>query len=177
MNSYDHEKLENADNTSHPFIAYDYQNFPMTRLNTQIITSSLYPINRWGFLPWAVFVVFGGIHCAAWNFSFPSKVARWAWRASSLILGTSIPFTWVLTRIILFLLRRLGETDEIGAVSDIRINILGAAWGSRRFTILIKADWVARIIHGTGLMLYVCAGLYLFVGSVCESEIFASGML
>ena len=31
-------------------------------------------------------LVFGGIHCAAWNFQFPTEVEKWLWRASSLVL-------------------------------------------------------------------------------------------
>ena len=42
------------------------------------------------FLP-VVGVIFGGIHCAGWNFNFPSNNEATLWRVSSALI-TSIPF-------------------------------------------------------------------------------------
>ena len=38
----------------------------------------------------AVMTIFGGLHCLAWNFTFPSTVERYIWRVAS-IATTSIP--------------------------------------------------------------------------------------
>ena len=42
-----------------------------------------------------VAMLFGGIHCAAWNFPFPSQAELIIWRVSSLIIA-AVPFTAVL---------------------------------------------------------------------------------
>ena len=39
--------------------------------------------------------IFGGLHCVAWNFTFPSVIEQWIWRAMSLTL-TVIPSVYFL---------------------------------------------------------------------------------
>jgi hypothetical protein len=38
------------------------------------------------YLEVSVAIVFGAIHCAAWNASFPSVAEKWLWRSSSLVI-------------------------------------------------------------------------------------------
>ena len=38
--------------------------------------------------------VISGIHCAAWNYPFPTPVEKWMWRISAVLLGTS-PIMWI----------------------------------------------------------------------------------
>lgn len=38
---------------------------------------------------WLLMTAFGGIHCAAWMYSFPSVIEQWLWRTSAIIVGVS----------------------------------------------------------------------------------------
>jgi hypothetical protein len=49
-------------------------------------------------------MVFGGIHCIAWSFSFPTHVEQVLWRASSITI-ISVPFSFVVLGVVLDLLR------------------------------------------------------------------------
>jgi hypothetical protein len=42
------------------------------------------------YLEVTVAIVFGAVHCAAWNANFPSVAEKWLWRSSSLVI-TVIP--------------------------------------------------------------------------------------
>ncbi|PPQ95136.1 hypothetical protein CVT25_010635 [Psilocybe cyanescens] len=47
-----------------------------------------------------VAIVFGGLHCIAWSFEFPTLIEKWAWRVSAVLvsgLPLSISFLSVLT--------------------------------------------------------------------------------
>ncbi|KAJ7903373.1 hypothetical protein B0H14DRAFT_3679648 [Mycena olivaceomarginata] len=48
-------------------------------------------------------IVFGAIHCAAWNTSFPTTEEMWIWRSCSLLV-TTIPILWLAS----YLLTRVG---------------------------------------------------------------------
>jgi hypothetical protein len=122
-----------------------YKNYGMTRQCLVAIASTLTPINRWGFLSASVLIVVGGVHLSAWSFSFPSTTEKWLWRASSLIITTSIPLSWTLTHII----SRLVES--VTARQDVRRTVKIARW-----------------IQGFGVGLYALARFYLLV------EVFAS---
>jgi hypothetical protein len=36
-------------------------------------------------------MIFGGIHCFAWNFSFPTQIERYLWRAACVVVTASVP--------------------------------------------------------------------------------------
>jgi hypothetical protein len=42
-----------------------------------------------------LFFIFGGLHCAAWNFPFPTLTEKWMWRVSSVVVATIIPLVWL----------------------------------------------------------------------------------
>ena len=44
-------------------------------------------------------VLFGGLHCLAWNFAFPSSIERYVWRVAS-VSCTSTPFIFIILNVI-----------------------------------------------------------------------------
>ena len=87
--------------------------------------------------PWFPFVgiVFGGIHCIAWNYAFGSSIEAWLWRISSL-LTASVPLLWVLT------------ADYI------------PSWLAR---VTRSEDFVMRLLFGLSCILYISVRLYMIV--------------
>jgi hypothetical protein len=57
-------------------------------------------------------VVFGGIHCAAWNFYFPSHVTRTMWRVCSVIITAAAPINCI----IYILVNKTGEPPFLQAL-------------------------------------------------------------
>jgi hypothetical protein len=62
----------------------------------------------------------GGLHCAAWNFPFPTLVEQWAWRVSSVVIGALVPLAWFLSSLYWLLYRFLMESSGRKA-SDERV--------------------------------------------------------
>ncbi|KAJ6449552.1 hypothetical protein C8R45DRAFT_1130658 [Mycena sanguinolenta] len=48
------------------------------------------------FLLIPVGIVFGAVHCAAWNAIFPTLTEMWIWRTSSLVIAAIPGFIWIL---------------------------------------------------------------------------------
>lgn len=91
-----------------------YQNFPMTRTCIDSVYICFFRVRSVSTLTLSVglfYAIFGGIHCAAWNFPFPTDAERLPWRACSIIMSVSIPASWLLTRLVMICLQ--------GGVSDI----------------------------------------------------------
>jgi hypothetical protein len=51
-------------------------------------------------------MIFGGIHCTAWSFSFPTHVEQTLWRVSSIAI-TAIPISCLMTTVLISLISRL----------------------------------------------------------------------
>ena len=45
-------------------------------------------------------LLFGAIHCVAWNFEFPTALERLFWRLSSIVTGVAMPFAYLLDKIL-----------------------------------------------------------------------------
>jgi hypothetical protein len=104
-----------------------------------------------------VAMLFGGIHCAGWNFSFPSHAELIMWRVSSLII-VIVPYTFVT-----LIVEELVGIDT----SSTTVNILFASFGIviyvlARLTLLVEAftslrhlppgayavvEWTALLLH------------------------------
>lgn len=94
-------------------------------------------------------VLFGGVHCLAWNFYFPSQVEATVWRICSVVI-TSLPLLSIMP---FNLLMRLNP-DEISPEQNVRVE-QERKWG-----------WVLRRILGSILVFgfvvpYVLARLFL----------------
>lgn len=63
-----------------------------------------------------LFLLFGGLHCAAWNFPSPTLTENWIWRVSSVVVAAIIPSVWVVTlvsRLIYrFIIKKLGFVPQ-----------------------------------------------------------------
>lgn len=51
-----------------------------------------------GMVVWSASMAYGGVHAAAWNGYFPSRIETWLWRASSICIAGS-GFTWIVINI------------------------------------------------------------------------------
>lgn len=166
--SNDHNSSQNhrPEGERHPITITRYQTYRMTRECWAALRSTLAPINRLGLLSSSVLLIVGGIHLAAWNFSFPSTYEMWAWRAASLTITLSIPLSWLLTRICSSILetgfRALGGVDT---VPDDNF-WLGVGRGENGKTVC--EERMAVVFQGFGVGLYALARLYLL------GEVFAS---
>lgn len=81
----------------------------------------------------AIATVFGGIHCFAWPFQFPSQAELWLWRMSSLTI-TCVPLS-------LFML----------------------AWVGKRLRVHHLLSWLPTVIYGGGVLLYILARTILLI--------------
>ncbi len=60
----------------------------------------------------SVCLFIGGVHCSAWNFSFPTRTEQFLWRANSLTVATIVPFFWLVSFVYWSLYRMFMETTE-----------------------------------------------------------------
>ena len=105
-----------------------------------------------------VAMLFGGIHCAGWNFPFPSHAELIIWRVSSLIL-LIVPSIGLLTTV----LRAMDVTERIGTIIMKSVLLTGILiYPLARFTLFVEAfitlwhlppgayavvDWTALLLH------------------------------
>ena len=91
-------------------------------------------------------VIFGGLHCLAWNFSFPSPVERLLWRVSSVSSIVAFPLLWA-SSVLRDKLEKYGDTGaKNGKVLSYLIDLAdGLRWAS--------------------LILYLVSRVYLLVES------------
>lgn len=94
-----------------------------------------------GFTSSTLATIFGGIHCIAWSFSFPTVVERTIWRIASLAI-TSIPFIMLA----LFFLLNFGYSH------DLKMSSVGQA-------VRLFVDLATFIV----VMIYVISRLILLV--------------
>lgn len=151
------------DNTGKPdhqnpvsVVTYSYQKYPLASVSVTAVLSVLDHINIWGLLTVFFCLLFGGLHCLAWNFHFPTSVEQLLWRICSIVVSVSIPASWLTTAVVSFMLKRLFPHiwyDHVQAE-----NYFQQASGR-----VSARDWLAfhRVIHAFGLVLYVIARLYL----------------
>ena len=135
-----------------------YPRFPLIQKSVNAISSAFFTISRWGSVTGAFCLVFGGIHCVAWNFSFVSPQERLVWRICGVILTVSIPLSWMLTRLTLGIWHALfGDTpgDERGNPA--------IHWTRRNGQCKRMIPPLVQTFHGVGLALYVLARFYLLV--------------
>ncbi|KAI9868524.1 MAG: hypothetical protein M1813_005968 [Trichoglossum hirsutum] len=116
-----------------------YPRFPLVEKSTGVISSALYAMNRWDSLPGVFFIVFGGIHCIAWNFFFESPQQRLTWR----IFGV-----W----------RTISEDSPVDEHGNLSFH-----WVRRDSQHVRVSIPIVQITHGLGLILYALARLYLLV--------------
>ena len=92
----------------------------------------------------AIMVVFGGLHCLAWNFAFPSTIERDIWRTASLVTASAPVFVQLLAVIFLGITDLLDLPPFIGAMINAtpwlgitiyvigRLALIGIAFSSLR---------------------------------------------
>ena len=83
-----------------------------------------------------VAMLFGGIHCAGWNFPFPSHAELIIWRVSSLII-LIVPSIGLLTTV----LRAMDVTEIIGTIIMNWVLLPGILiYPLARFTLFVEAS-------------------------------------
>lgn len=86
---------------------YTYQKYPLASVAANAVLSVLDHINIWGLLTVFFCLLFGGLHCLAWNFHFPTPIERLLWRICSIVVSVSIPVAWLTSLGVSFVLKRL----------------------------------------------------------------------
>ncbi|KAH0547593.1 hypothetical protein FGG08_000318 [Glutinoglossum americanum] len=110
-------------------------------------------------LPVAVFcIVFGGIHCVAWNFSFPSRTEQTLWHIASLVSTFSIPAGCALSSYLEWLGLTHLYSEELYRRNTGETSLRSGS----------KAGWFDTFINCMVWLPYSAARLYLVV------EVFAS---
>ena len=103
-----------------------------------------------------VALLFGGIHCAGWNFPFPSHAELIIWRVSSLIILT-VPCIGVLADVIY-------DVNETIARVILRVFFFGTPiYGFARLTLFVEAFIALRhlppgayaVVEWTALLLHI----------------------
>ena len=114
-----------------------------------------------------VAILFGGIHCAGWNFPFPSHAELIIWRVSSLII-LIVPCIGALADVILNIdVIRLtyvhGTVETIGIVLFSGFYFSTPIYGLARLTLLVEAFIALRhlppgayaVVEWTALLLHI----------------------
>ena len=112
-------------------------------------------------------VVFGALHCIAWNFHFPSHIEQLLWRIASLVI-TLIPavplvFTWLLVAPFVFLSKFLEK--RYGFRPSINIPSIPLP-ESRRHAMVLMLFTIGAFLAGTGLVAYMLARLLLLTQAI-----------
>lgn len=98
-------------------------------------------------------LVFGGLHCLCWNFTYPSQVERTIWRVASLAITVPFPATMLL--FVFFAM--IGMI--IGSLIDVNNGILGKVTG-----IIMDTTLYTGVVLGCLLaFIYVLARIILLV--------------
>ncbi|KIJ90259.1 hypothetical protein K443DRAFT_116856, partial [Laccaria amethystina LaAM-08-1] len=96
-----------------------------------------------------VAMLFGGIHCAGWNFSFPSHTELIIWRVSSLII-VIVPYTFVT-----LIVEELMGIDT----SSTTVNILFASFG----IVIYVLAWLTLLVEAFTSLRHLPPGAYAVV--------------
>ncbi|KIJ99717.1 hypothetical protein K443DRAFT_623211 [Laccaria amethystina LaAM-08-1] len=103
-----------------------------------------------GFISSTLATIFGGIHCIAWSFSFPTLVERTIWRIASLAI-TSIPFIMLA----LFFLLNFSYSDTwkmssigwaVGLFVDLATFVVVMIYVISRLILLVQAFLALRAL-------------------------------
>jgi len=140
--------------TSTTVQTYGYTAYPLARESAATVLSVLERINLWGLLTVFFCLLFGGVHCLAWNFHFPTPTERLLWRICSLVISFSIPGSWLLSNIIVIAMEWTFPSLWYDFIHGSEYRETSGWFPSYPFH---------RLIHGTGLGLYVIARMYLVV--------------
>lgn len=145
----------------HPEIVIrPYQNFPMTRACIDAVYSCFFRVRCFSALTLSVglfYAIFGGIHCAAWNFPFPTDAELLTWRVCSIIMAVSIPASWLLTRLVMICLEG-GVSDTLLYGTDEKAIVQVKVWPLSSRSITISGVESIQVI---GAAVYALARMYL----------------
>lgn len=156
----DDHVARDEDDTSASVTVYEYTTYPLARDAAYAVSSVLGYVNLWGLMTIFFCLLFGGLHCLAWNFHFPTPIERLLWRICSIVIACSIPVSWLFTHAVAFIIQRVFP----GAWYDFVQARNYFSPGHVKISLLRPET----VLHGLGLLLYVVARLYLMV------EVFSS---
>jgi len=114
-------------------------------------------------------IIFGALHCVAWNFQFPSPVEQWFWRSTSIAI-TLIPSFHVVYLIVIFIpivlpLRYLATFFASLSIPEI-MKIPTAIRISSRFILVFAFGLCFTILIVVGVLGYVLARLSLLTQAI-----------
>jgi hypothetical protein len=133
---------------------------------TRIIRKeSMIVMSRWSFITALFFIVYGGIHLAAWNFPFATSIERTLWHISSLIMTLLLPLSWGLTSAInkIWTLTQDAKCDGHGnpmvqIPQCVRHQEVGENKPKKHITIP-----VVQVVHGIAMLFYGAARIYILL--------------
>ena len=102
-------------------------------LDSHWVTRDLSRSPNWVVLAFTA-ALFGGVHCIAWNFEFPTVVERWLWRAS----GGCIMFMAAISPICLRRFRIVSSWKDIIADRGIAVICLGVVYLVLRLYLMVE---------------------------------------
>lgn len=137
----------------------EYDQYPLRQTIFRTIGHALHRVAPVGMVTGVYFLMYGGIHCAAWNLSFASPWERMAWRVSSLVITFSVPFSWLLNQLLSWIIIYLFKGEEDPETLNPAVAILGRKKSGRVLSVLP----ISEVVQGIGLVLYLLARMYLLV--------------
>lgn len=93
--------------------------------------------------------IFGGLHCLAWNFTYPTQIERTLWRIASLTIAVTPP-GFIILFLILGALIHLGKTRK-------------EKWQGIRSRLWTLMEWTLLVVTLLPTGIYVFARLVLLV--------------
>lgn len=111
-----------------------------------------------------LFLLFGGLHCAAWNFPFPTLTEKWMWRVSSVVVAGIIPAVWVVTVVYWLIYRFI--TRKLSCTPQDHESRIRTYWDGESLELAQakRSRLLLRTVATSGVCLYVLARLCL----VCQ---------
>lgn len=111
------------------------------------------------------FIVYGGIHLAAWNFSFATSIEQTLWRVSSIIMTGVLPLSWGITSFAHKAWTQMTDAnwDERGN-PIIQLSFRG--WRLKANDTAPKKNItipMVQIVHGTAVLFYAAARIYVLL--------------
>ncbi|KAJ5374667.1 hypothetical protein N7517_006673 [Penicillium concentricum] len=85
----------------------------------------------------AAMIIFGGIHCIAWNFKFPTEVEKLCWHISTIITAVTVPLLWALNQ-------TRGKVIELIVMSDTDRSLL-----AKVASVIQKASWLIVLVFSS----------------------------
>jgi hypothetical protein len=143
-----------------------FQNPTSGRVREIIFDHCLIRMNALSTISAGFFIVYGGIHCAAWNFSFSTPIEQTLWRASSLTVTIAIPLSWLITAACCGIWKRVARNAHFDSRGNPIIEHSFSAQNVNTKTSLEKkrvAIPIVQTIHGTSMILYGLARFYLLI--------------